>query len=140
MVGRLKYLVDTNVWLDLMLERERAPEVKRFLGSVDATDLALSESTLDSIGMILFRRGRGEAFTKFVRDTLPAGGVHRLALDYGGLAELHRMAQQFKLDFDDAYQVAVAQRHGLTIVSYDADLDRSPLGRATPDEVLSRPR
>jgi predicted nucleic acid-binding protein len=30
------YLVDTNVWLELLLEQQRASEVRRFLQLIDA--------------------------------------------------------------------------------------------------------
>ena len=43
---------------------------------------------------------------------------------------------QFRLDFDDAYQYVAAEKYGLTLVSFDADFDRTKPGRKTPDEVL----
>ncbi|MCX7855996.1 MAG: hypothetical protein N2556_08525 [Anaerolineae bacterium] len=48
---------------------------------------------------------------------------------------LDRM-QRFGLDFDDAYQYVAAEKYGLTLVSLDADFDRTPLGRRTPGQVL----
>lgn len=53
---------------------------------------------------------------------------------------MHRMVsvmQQFRLDFDDAYQYAAAGKHTLTLVSFDADFDRTDRGRKTPQEVLT---
>jgi predicted nucleic acid-binding protein len=35
--------------------------------------------------------------------------------------QLAEAAQQFNLDFDDAYQYALAERYNLTIVSFDSD-------------------
>ena len=40
------------------------------------------------------------------------------------------------LFFDDAYQYSAAQRHGLRIVSFDADFDRTTEGRLLPTDVL----
>ncbi len=45
-------------------------------------------------------------------------------------------AQRFNLDFDDAYQYAAAEKYGLTIVSFDADFDRTEQGRKTAGEIL----
>ncbi len=45
-------------------------------------------------------------------------------------------AARFSLDFDDAYQYAVAERYGLTIVSFDAGFDRTARGRKAPAEML----
>jgi len=44
--------------------------------------------------------------------------------------------KKFNLDFDDAYQYAVAEKYDLTIVSFDVDFDRTERGRKTPGEVL----
>jgi hypothetical protein len=38
------------------------------------------------------------------------------------------VAQKFSLDFDDAYQYAVAEEQGLILVSFDADFDRHRRG------------
>ena len=42
----------------------------------------------------------------------------------------------FNLDFDDAYQYTVASKYNLTIVSFDADFDRTDLGRKQPAALL----
>lgn len=45
--------------------------------------------------------------------------------------------QSQQLDFDDAYQYVIAKRDHLTLVSFDADFDRSDLERKTPAQVLA---
>lgn len=55
------------------------------------------------------------------------------------MLSLADVAAKFKLDFDDAYQYSVAIRHGLKIVSFDADFDRTPEGRLLPTDVLQVP-
>jgi predicted nucleic acid-binding protein len=40
------FLVDTNVWLEVLLAQERADEASRFLQGVDAAELAISEFSL----------------------------------------------------------------------------------------------
>ena len=49
------YLVDTNVWLELFLEQEKAAEVRRFFQQVEARLIAITEFSLYSIGVILTR-------------------------------------------------------------------------------------
>jgi predicted nucleic acid-binding protein len=38
----------------------------------------------------------------------------------------------FNLDFDDAYQLAAAEKQIFTIISFDGDFDRTESGRKTP--------
>ena len=40
------------------------------------------------------------------------------------------------LDFDDAYQYALAEKHDLIIVSFDSDFDKTKRGRKSPAEVI----
>ena len=42
------------------------------------------------------------------------------------------------MDYDDAYQYAVAEKHNLIIVSLDRHFDMTDRGRRTPDEILKR--
>lgn len=53
---------------------------------------------------------------------LPEIEVVSLALDsYGAVMEAHR---SFTMDFDDAYQVAVATSQGLSVATLDRDFKR----------------
>lgn len=45
-------------------------------------------------------------------------------------------AERYGLDFDDAYQYSVAEKHGLVIVSFDSDFDRTGKIRKTPSDFL----
>ena len=49
------YLIDTSVWLELLLEQKKAKDVRHFLEKVDHTTLHISEFTLYSLGIILLR-------------------------------------------------------------------------------------
>jgi predicted nucleic acid-binding protein len=44
-------------------------------------------------------------------------------------------AVTFNLDFDDVYQYALADKHDLTIVSFDSDFDRTTRGRSQPSII-----
>ena len=47
------------------------------------------------------------------------------------------LMEQFNLDFDDACQYLAAEKHDLTIVSFDADFDRTQRGKKTPAEIVT---
>ena len=88
MVGQLMYLVDSNVWLELLLEQERADDVRRFFQVVEACYLSLTEFSLYSIGIILTRLNKDAIFEEFLSDTVEDSGVGRIQLDTIDLKQL----------------------------------------------------
>lgn len=136
MVGRLTFLVDTNVWLELLLEQEEAGAVRQFLQTIEARRLAMTEFSLYSIGIILTRLNKDDVFGDFLSDTIDNSGVGRIRLDIADLKLMLTARRQFHLDFDDAYQYVAAEKYNLTVVSFDSDFDQTERGRKTPAEVL----
>jgi predicted nucleic acid-binding protein len=130
------FLVDTNVWLELLLEQEKTDEVRQFLQATEARLLSITEFSLYSIGIVLTRLKKDDIFEDFLSDTIEGSGVARVRLDAAGLKRLLAVRKRFQLDFDDAYQYAVAERYNLTLVSLDSDFDNTERGRKTPAEVL----
>jgi predicted nucleic acid-binding protein len=130
------YLVDTNVWLERFLDQAQAEQVRNFLDSVPSDELCLTDFALHSIGVVLTRLGKPQVFVQFVQDTLLDGAVSLVGLDAEDMEELVTIMERHRLDFDDAYQYRAAEKFGLELVSFDSDLDRAPLGRKTPAQVL----
>jgi len=91
-----------------------------------------------SIGFILFRRKLHDTFRQFSKDMIQDAGTIMLPLSVEDMDTVISSTFEFNLDFDDAYQYAVAEKYGLTIISFDGDFDRTHLGRKTPQEVLSQ--
>ena len=139
MEGRLTYLVDTSVWLELLLERDRAPEALAFLQATDAAALAATDFAVHSVGVVLTRLRKRELFNRFLADLIEEPAVRVVRLDLADLHEVPGVMAPLRLDFDDAYQYVAAEKHGLTIVSFDSDFDRTELGRKAPGEVTEPP-
>jgi predicted nucleic acid-binding protein len=131
------HLVDTNVWLERLLDQERAEEVGKFLGETPSDQLFITDFALHSIGLVLARLGHLEDFVSFVRDLFIEGGVGLLSLRPEDMTELAKAMQAFSLDLDDAYQYVAATKNGLILISFDADVDRTEKGRKTPSQALS---
>jgi predicted nucleic acid-binding protein len=66
----LMYLVDTNIFLEILLEQDKSEACKTFL-SGHINELAISDFSLHSIGVILFRHKAHDVFSKFIGDILP---------------------------------------------------------------------
>ncbi|MBU4374658.1 MAG: PIN domain-containing protein [Euryarchaeota archaeon] len=157
------YLVDTNIWLELLLEQEKEEEVRRFFQSVEARLLSISDFSLYSktfgkglsnegyakhtptlrkpkyrlsIGIILTKLKKDDVFIDFISDTIEDSGVMRICLSSIDLKQVIQVQQRFQLDFDDGYQYIAAEKNNYVIVSFDSDFDRTVLGRKTPREVM----
>ena len=129
------YLVDTNIWLESLLDQERASEVSQFLSLVKSTELCLTDFAVHSIGISLFRLGKPELWPSFLQDLFIEGGAHLLHLEAEDGPQIAAVARQHGLDFDDAYQYAAAERYDLVLVSFDSHFDGTPRGRSTPAAV-----
>ena len=133
------YLIDTNVWLELLLEQENAAQVHQFMETIEGQQLVISEFSLYSIGVILTRRKKDDVFRDFVSDTILDSGVTRSRLEATDYERLLEARKQFNLDFDDAYQYIAAEINNLELISFDHDFDHTPRGRKTPNQILTPP-
>ena len=68
MVGRLVYLLDTNIILELLLDQDHADQVAAFLNQAAPDSLHISEFSLYSLGVILLRLRRFDLFLRSVKD------------------------------------------------------------------------
>jgi predicted nucleic acid-binding protein len=130
------YLVDTNIWLERLLDQERSEEVGQFLSSAAADELLMSDFTLHSIGIILNRLGQRAILPQFVEDLFVQGGVTLVAVRPDMMGRLVKVMDQFGLDFDDAYQYVAAETNGAQLVSFDVYFDRTDRRCRTPREII----
>lgn len=49
------YIIDTNIFLELLLNQANAASVREFLSKTDPASLSLTDFSLHSIGVFLFR-------------------------------------------------------------------------------------
>jgi predicted nucleic acid-binding protein len=129
------YLVDTNVWLERLLDQARSEEVGTFLDRLPSEHLFITDFSFHSISLVLCKLNKADALLRFVRDAFTEGAVALVRLDPEDTGKLVSVMEQSKLDFDDAYQYATAEKYDLTLVSYDGDFDRTERGRKRPAEV-----
>jgi predicted nucleic acid-binding protein len=115
------YLFDTNIFLEILLAQEKSAACKQAL--IDkAGEIFLSDFSLHSIGVILFRHNKEEVFDKFIKDILP--NVDVVSLSTGLYKKISIVKDKYNLDFDDAYQYNVAKENGFSIVTIDKDFRR----------------
>ncbi|MFO7835193.1 MAG: type II toxin-antitoxin system VapC family toxin [Candidatus Thorarchaeota archaeon] len=127
-------LIDTNVFLEILLEQERAEEASNFIDQQSTDEIFISDFTIHSVGVIMFRPSinKHELYHDFVHDVLLNAGVRTLTLSLSDTPNLVSSARNHNLDFDDAYQYVLCKKHDLDIASYDSDFDSTNLHRIEP--------
>ena len=115
------YLIDTNIFLEILLSQKQKDRCKGFLVS-NIEHIYISDFSLHSIGVILFRNNKETVFDKFVKDIIQK--IKILTLSEELYSDLGKVKEEFGLDFDDAYQFKTAEEYGLSIVTQDKDFEK----------------
>ncbi len=127
-----RFLIDTNIFLEILLEQDMSESCTTFFRYQDLSSCFVSDFTLHSIGVILFRYRRMHLFEEFLRDFLIDTGIVVLSLSIQSLSTVGTFCEKLKIDFDDAYQYACAKENDLKILSFDTHFDRTNIDRVTP--------
>jgi len=130
------YLLDTNIFLELLLEQGNSDSVRALLTSKSPEELSISDLAFHSIGIILYQKNAAHLFSDFIRDLFGDGGIAIISLGSEDMERLERVSTTFNLDFDDAYQYVIAEKFGLVLVSFDTDFDRTDRKRIIPADIL----
>ena len=131
----MRLLIDTNIVLELLLGQSQADDAKRLFENASHHEMIMSDYSVHSVGLLLFRRARHDAFAQFLTDVFERARLGMVFLPARDMHTVIDAARRFGLDFDDSYQLAIAEKYSLVIVSFDQDFDRTGLGRKIPSEV-----
>ncbi|HLE80727.1 MAG TPA: PIN domain-containing protein [Dehalococcoidia bacterium] len=132
----MRLLIDTNIVLEIILEQERAREARSLLSLTEEHVFFLSDFSLHSVGVLLFRRRQQKTYWEIIEDLVFNGGMAVISLSVDEMESVVKVAERFELDFDDAYQYVASEKHQLAVVSFDGDFDRTERGRQTPAAVM----
>ena len=134
----MKYLIDTNIWLERLLDQEKSETVSLFLDQIPLENVFVSDFTVHSIGVILSRSKKFDVFANFLNDLFLNAQIEQHSLSPGELMHVISNMQEFNLDFDDAYQLSVSQKYDLVIVTFDKDFNAKGIQKITPEEFLQQ--
>lgn len=138
METKVRYLVDTNVWLERLLDQEKSGIASEFLDSSPIDSLFVSDFSIHSIGIILSRLKEFAVLEKFLYDLFVNGQIELLSLSSVDLLDVIENIKKYKFDFDDSYQYTVAHKFDMTIVAFDKDFNAKGIKKRTPEEVLKK--
>ena len=127
----LVFLIDSNVFLEGLLEQDQSVKVQSFLEKTDTENLYITNFSLHSIGVLLTRVKKTKLFLDFISDVI-LNKIKVISIEPADFNKIMENVEKFSLDFDDSYQYTVAKIYNLQIVSFDKDFDKTDLKRIEP--------
>lgn len=115
------YLFDTNIFLEILLKQEKSELCKSILMN-NIGSINLSDFTLHSIGVILFRQNEEKTFQEFISDILPKANL--LSLPKNKYVKIVEVNENIGLDFDDSYQYSICKYFDLKFLTMEQDLKK----------------
>lgn len=112
------YLLDTNIFLEILLEQDKKENCKSFIIN-NINNISISDFSLHSIGVVLFRYKKYEIYKYFLDDII--NNFKIVSLNEISLKSLENVASALHLDFDDSYQTLIAIENNFKIVTMDKD-------------------
>ncbi|MDW8034281.1 MAG: PIN domain-containing protein [Nitrososphaerota archaeon] len=131
------FLIDTNIFLELFLNREKAEECEKLLERVSKGDLEaiVTRFSIHAIEAILNNPNYILVFLRNIENSL---GLTTYDTTIDDEIAVSIVMGEKKMDFDDALQYYVAKKLGAeAIVSFDKHFDNLDIPRKEPKEILS---
>jgi predicted nucleic acid-binding protein len=130
-------LLDTNVFLELLLGQKRAGECQRLLEAMSRGEME-GVVTHFSVHAVEVALGGGDAPASFLRNLERSAGLYLYDSDISDETAAGLMAEKIHRDFDDSLQYYVAKKLGAeSIVSFDRHFDGLDVPRVEPASALS---
>ena len=124
--------------MQLIRKREHADEVRDLLRAVPSSSVHVTDYAVHSLILLMKRFNMLDDLPAFVAHSGFGTTVVMVDVPPGEFARIVEANRQHHLDIDDAYHYVSAELHDLTLVSLDADFDRTPRGRLTPAAALQQ--
>jgi uncharacterized protein len=132
----MRLLLDANVILEVLLQQRHAGAAAELLKNRAEHELYISDFVLHAVCLISLRHQAIQVLTQFLNDAIASAALNVIEIPSEELLEVLDTVQLLGLDFDDAYQYVLAEKEGLSLVSFDKDFDKTPRGRQTPQAIL----
>ncbi|MEM1582455.1 MAG: PIN domain-containing protein [Candidatus Bathyarchaeia archaeon] len=129
------YLVDTNIFLEVLLGRDKKEECKKILRTLrDGKESAIvTDFSIHSIIVILDELGRLDALKTFLLSLLAYKGLHIYNTTISDEVKAIEIAKKQNLSMDDAIQYASAlSTNAEAIISLDKHFNNLKIPRIEP--------
>ena len=132
------YLIDTNIWLERLLEQDKSSEVATLLNIIPTNEIVISDFSFHSIGIIMTKLSKDKEFLIFVDDLFKNAKISYVSLSHLYMKELLQSIRNYGLDFDDAYQLVCAEIYNLEIITYDKDFNKNDIKVFNPSDIIKK--
>lgn len=133
------YLIDTNIFLEVMLSRERKEECKRLLKALRNGKIRsiVTDFTIHSIIVLLDRLKRLKELRTFLLSLTAYKGLYIYTTSIAEEVKAIEIAEEKGLDMDDAIQYSAALSVKVdAIISFDKDFNGLEIPRKEPKDIL----
>ncbi|GAB6948298.1 type II toxin-antitoxin system VapC family toxin [Vulcanisaeta sp. JCM 16161] len=129
------YLIDANIFLEVIYRRDKWAECYEFLNRVKKGDIRAYalHFTIHAISAIL---GKPDLVSKFLSEISTWRGLVIIDSPVDEEAMAAELAFKVGLDFDDGLHYYYAKKIGLKLISFDKDFDKTDIKRLEPRDVL----
>lgn len=131
-------LLDTNIFLELLLDQKQATECESLLELVSTgrVEAAVTHFTIHAIEVAL---GSGKSLDAFLRNLEHSAGLYVYDTSISEEIAVSLISKKIDRDFDDTIQYFVAKKLGAqAIVSFDEHFDGLDIPRTEPDDLLRK--
>ena len=130
------YLIDTNIFLEILLEQEKSKECESLVRkAMENSGFYVTSFTIHSIEVIMLRNNKLNELREFLSD-VNASKIIRLESGFEDELNALNSMKSLKLDFDDSLQVSICETHNLNIISFDRHFDKTSIKRLEPKSLI----
>ena len=133
------YLVDTNIFLEVLLSQKRKDECKKFLSMLRDGKIegVVTDFTIHSIIVLMDGLKKLAELKIFLSSLTAYKGLYVYTTSIFDEINAVEVAEKNSLDMDDAIQyVAALSINADAIVSFDRDFDNLKIPRKEPKQLL----
>ena len=129
-------LLDTNTFLELLLDQKRATECEELLQRISRgkTESAVTHFTVHAVETVI---GDAKSLTAFLGNLEHSSGLSIYDMNVSDELTAALIMEKIGLDFDHTLQYYVAKKLGVdALVSFDKHFDKVDIRRLEPRDLL----
>jgi len=118
-------LIDTNIFLEVFLDQDKSEDCLKLIEKVESGDIKafITDFSVHSIGIIISKEKGNSLLPEIFSSLSSFEGLSLINATLEEQISIAVLANQTKLDFDDAYQLYFCKKYNVPIVSFDKDFD-----------------